>query len=40
MESVTINKLAAWLTALGRKVEIRVHPYDAATDIGQLVMAP
>lgn len=25
MESVTIDRLAAWLTALGRTVEIRVH---------------
>lgn len=26
MESVTIDKLAAWLTALGRSVEIRIGP--------------
>ncbi|MBI3515142.1 MAG: XRE family transcriptional regulator [Proteobacteria bacterium] len=26
MESVTIDKLTAWLTALGRNVEIRVRP--------------
>jgi predicted XRE-type DNA-binding protein len=26
MESVTIDKLTAWLTALGRTVEIRVRP--------------
>ena len=30
MESVTIDKLAAWLNALGRTVEIRVRPYDRA----------
>jgi predicted XRE-type DNA-binding protein len=32
MESVTIDRLACWLTALGRTVEIRVHPYDAEVD--------
>jgi predicted XRE-type DNA-binding protein len=40
MESVTIDKLAAWLNALGRTVEIRVRPYDRAAETGQLVMAP
>jgi predicted XRE-type DNA-binding protein len=40
MESVTIDKLAAWLNALGRTVEIRVRPYDRAVETGQLVMAP
>jgi len=37
MESVTIDRLAAWLTALGRTVEIRVRPYDARAKSGQLV---
>ena len=27
MESVTIDRLTSWLTALGRTVEIRVRPY-------------
>ena len=29
MESVTIDRLAAWLTLLGRTVEIHVRPYEA-----------
>ncbi|WP_424670345.1 helix-turn-helix domain-containing protein [Candidatus Binatus sp.] len=29
MESVTIDRLTAWLTALGRTVEVRVRPYDS-----------
>ena len=29
MESVTIDRLTGWLTALGRTVEIRVHPYKS-----------
>src|ERR1700735_2255138 len=37
MESVTIDRLAAWLTALGRTVEIRVRPYDAGVVTGHLV---
>ncbi len=37
MESVTIDRLAAWLTALGRTVEIHVRPYDARTKTGHLV---
>ena len=37
MESVTIDRLAAWLTALGRTVEIRVWPYDAKAKSGHLV---
>ncbi len=37
MESVTIDRLAAWLTALGRTVEIRVRPYDARARAGQIV---
>src|SRR5271154_3441062 len=32
MESVTIDKLAAWLTALGRTVEIHVRPYNARAE--------
>jgi predicted XRE-type DNA-binding protein len=40
MESVTIDKLAAWLNALGRTVEIRVQPYDRKAKSGQLVIAP
>lgn len=39
MESVTIDRLAAWLTALGRTVEIRVRPYDANAKAGELVIA-
>jgi len=37
MESVTIDRLAAWLTALGRTVEIRVRPYNPRARAGQLV---
>jgi predicted XRE-type DNA-binding protein len=37
MESVTIDRLAAWLTALGRTVEIHVRPYDAGSLAGRLV---
>jgi len=37
MESVTIDRLADWLTALGRTVEIRVHPYKARANRGQLL---
>lgn len=40
MESVTIDKLAAWLNALGRTVEIHVAPYDRKAKVGQLVIAP
>jgi predicted XRE-type DNA-binding protein len=40
MESVTIDKLAAWLNALGRTVEIHVRPYDRKAKAGQLVIAP
>jgi hypothetical protein len=39
MESVTIDRLTAWLTALGRTVEIRVRPYDRGAKAGQLIMA-
>ncbi len=37
MESVTIDRLAAWLTALGRMFDIRVRPYDARAKSGHLV---
>jgi predicted XRE-type DNA-binding protein len=37
MESVTIDRLAGWLTALGRTVEIHVRPYNARKKEGQLV---
>ena len=40
MESVTIDRLTAWLNALGRTVEIHVRPYDRKTKAGQLVIAP
>jgi len=39
MESVTIDRLTSWLTALGRSVEIRVKPFNARTKTGQLVAA-
>jgi predicted XRE-type DNA-binding protein len=37
MESVTIDRLTSWLTALGRTVEIRIRPYDAKAKTGRLV---
>ena len=37
VESVTIDRLAGYLTALGRTVEIRVTPYNARVKIGHLV---
>jgi predicted XRE-type DNA-binding protein len=40
MESVTIDRLASWLIALGRTVEIHVRPYDRQAVIGRLVIAP
>ncbi len=39
MESVTIDRLTAWLMALGRTVEIRVRPYDDKAKVGRLVVA-
>ena len=39
MESVTIDRLTAWLTALGRTVEIHVRPYDTKTVTGQVLVA-
>jgi predicted XRE-type DNA-binding protein len=38
MESVTVDRLMAWLTALGRSVEIRVRPYKARARSGQLIV--
>ena len=40
MESVTIDRVTAWLTALGRTVEIHVRPYDAKARTGHLIAAP
>ena len=40
MESVTIDRLAAWLNLLGRTVEIHVRPYDHKVSSGQLVVTP
>jgi predicted XRE-type DNA-binding protein len=40
MESVTIDRLTAWLTALGRTVEIRIRPYDAKAKMGHLLATP
>ena len=37
MESVTIDRLTAWLTALGRTVEIRVRPYNRKAKTGKLL---
>jgi predicted XRE-type DNA-binding protein len=37
MESVTIDRLATWLMALGRTIEIRVRPYNARAKNGRLV---
>ena len=37
MEGVTIDRLAAWLVALGCTVEIRVRPYDSVGAGGRLV---
>jgi len=37
MESVTIDRLAGWLTALGRTVEIHIRPYNARAKAGHLV---
>ena len=37
VESVTIDRLAGFLTALGRTVEIRVMPYKARTKLGHLL---
>jgi predicted XRE-type DNA-binding protein len=37
MESVTIDRLTSWLTALGRTVEIHIRPYVPRAKTGQLV---
>jgi predicted XRE-type DNA-binding protein len=37
MESVTLDRVAGWLTALGRTVEIRVRPYNAKSREGHLI---
>lgn len=37
MESVTIDRLASWLTGLGRTVEIHVRPYKAHSKSGHLI---
>jgi predicted XRE-type DNA-binding protein len=39
MESVTIDRLTGWLTALGRTVEIHVRPYNSRARRGRLVVA-
>lgn len=39
MESVTIDRLASWLTALGHSVEIRVRPYNTRARAGRLTAA-
>lgn len=36
MESVTLDRLTGWLTALGRSVEIRVQPYRSPAKQGHL----
>jgi hypothetical protein len=37
MESITLDRLAAWLRALGRIVEIHVRPYDPNDPGGRLI---
>jgi len=37
VESITIDRLAGWLRALGRTVEIRIKPYSAKSRTGQLL---
>lgn len=39
MESVTIDRLTTWLTALGRTVEIHVRPFDRRDTQGQFLIA-
>jgi predicted XRE-type DNA-binding protein len=39
MDSITIDRLAGWLTALGRTVEIHVRPYSARSKTGRLITA-
>lgn len=38
MESVTIDRLTAWLRALGRPVEIHIKPYNAKAKPRQMLM--
>ena len=40
MESVTIDTRTAWLTALGRTVEIHVRPYNVKAKTGRLITGP
>src|SRR5438132_370774 len=40
MESVTIDRLAGWLTALGRTVEIHILPFDSKSRTGHLIAVP
>ena len=40
MDSVTIDRLAAWLMSLGRTVEIHIRPYDHHAVTGQLIICP
>ena len=37
VENVTIDRLAGFLTALGRSVEIRIKPYNARVKTGRLL---
>ncbi|MEI9989935.1 MAG: helix-turn-helix transcriptional regulator [Rhizomicrobium sp.] len=37
VESITIDRLAYWLRALGRTVEIKIRPYSATAKTGQLL---
>jgi predicted XRE-type DNA-binding protein len=37
MESVTIDRLTAWLIALGRTIEIRIRPFNAKAKRGRLL---
>lgn len=37
MESLTIDRLASWLIALGGSVEIRVRPYDTRKKASDLI---
>ena len=39
MESVTIDRLVAWLNALGHTIEIRIRPFDRKVKAGELVIA-
>jgi hypothetical protein len=39
IESVTIDRKTAWLTVLGRTVEIRIRPCDRRTKAAELVIA-